>query len=299
MARPAKQGLDYFPMDVDMPEDDKMMALEVEHGPAACWYIIKLWCSLFRVGYCYRWSEKDEKIFAHKCRIPVEELREYLRTAFEFEVFDHDVWTRTGFLTSKGIQRRYLEVVKKRKNVKIDSANWLLSEFPASFCGINSAEGGFPENKPPDSGVNAELSTQIERETERETERERERETETNSSETKTSTLLENYTHGSDRICLTENQYTNLLVNWYHGDEDALKTDILAITSWAKRNGKTFHGERAEGAVEGWLQKKPQFEKSRGAPTSTKASRTVGVVEKFAREEGIILPSEVEEAVQS
>ena len=32
MARPQKAGIDYFPMDVDMDQDDKILLIEAEHG---------------------------------------------------------------------------------------------------------------------------------------------------------------------------------------------------------------------------------------------------------------------------
>jgi len=32
MARPQKNGLDYFPLDVDMDQDDKIALIEAQHG---------------------------------------------------------------------------------------------------------------------------------------------------------------------------------------------------------------------------------------------------------------------------
>ena len=42
MARPQKKGLDYFPLDVDIDQDDKIALIEAKHGAIGFAVIIKL-----------------------------------------------------------------------------------------------------------------------------------------------------------------------------------------------------------------------------------------------------------------
>ena len=42
MARPIKSGLDYFPLDVDIDQDDKVAIIEAEHGMLGFGIVIKL-----------------------------------------------------------------------------------------------------------------------------------------------------------------------------------------------------------------------------------------------------------------
>ena len=42
MARPQKEGLDYFPFDVDMDQDDKVALIEAKHGITGFGVVVKL-----------------------------------------------------------------------------------------------------------------------------------------------------------------------------------------------------------------------------------------------------------------
>ena len=56
MSRPIKQGLDYFPMDVDL--DEKFELLEAKHGLLGFAVIIKLFQRIYREGYFLKWNEE-------------------------------------------------------------------------------------------------------------------------------------------------------------------------------------------------------------------------------------------------
>ena len=49
--RPIKQGLDYFPLDVDMDTDDKIVLIESRYGSDGFTVIIKLLMKIYRNGY--------------------------------------------------------------------------------------------------------------------------------------------------------------------------------------------------------------------------------------------------------
>ncbi len=51
MARPTKDGLDYFPLDVDIFEDEKIEAIAGEFGIKGELAVIKLLCAVYKKGY--------------------------------------------------------------------------------------------------------------------------------------------------------------------------------------------------------------------------------------------------------
>ena len=51
MARPTKEGLDYFPLDVDVFEDEKIEAIAGEFGLKGEIAVIKLLCAIYKKGY--------------------------------------------------------------------------------------------------------------------------------------------------------------------------------------------------------------------------------------------------------
>ena len=51
MARPYKQGLDYFPLDVNIFRDEKISILLEESGPLAVYVYIRILALVFENGY--------------------------------------------------------------------------------------------------------------------------------------------------------------------------------------------------------------------------------------------------------
>ncbi|MCY9140555.1 DUF4373 domain-containing protein [Peribacillus frigoritolerans] len=70
MARPKKEGLDYFPLDVDMDQDDKIALIEAKHGVIGFGVTLKLLMKIYKEGYFYRWTEREQLLFsrANKCK---------------------------------------------------------------------------------------------------------------------------------------------------------------------------------------------------------------------------------------
>lgn len=51
MARPIKEGLDYFPLYVDIFEDEKIEAISGEFGIKGEIIVVKLLCAIYKKGY--------------------------------------------------------------------------------------------------------------------------------------------------------------------------------------------------------------------------------------------------------
>lgn len=116
MARPNKQGLDYFPFDVDFFNDEKIEAISGEFGLKGEITAIKLLCTIYRNGYFIEWSDLYKmKLLKSLQGISVQLLDEILSRLVKWGFFDKELFDRSGILTSAGIQKRYFEITRRRK----------------------------------------------------------------------------------------------------------------------------------------------------------------------------------------
>lgn len=132
MARPNDPGCEYFPLDVDHASDDKFTAIEVEHGLLGYAVVMRLYAGIYRVGYCYRWSLAEQKLFSHRIRADLDLVQRVVETALNAGIFDRKMLEREGVLTSSGIQRRYV-AIKKRKASQLIKAKYDLISEPAEI----------------------------------------------------------------------------------------------------------------------------------------------------------------------
>lgn len=142
MARPIKDGLDYFPLNTK--NDDKFDLIEARHGIIGYAIIIKLYQKIYdEFGYFYPWGERQKLLFSRAILTPIEEINPVIESAVEFGFFDQGQYD-SGILTSKGIQRRYFEASKRRKIVKLYSDILLiipeLTDSQTPFYGVFSGK---------------------------------------------------------------------------------------------------------------------------------------------------------------
>lgn len=131
MARPQKSGLDYFPLDVNIDQDDKIMLIESEFGVVGFGIVVKMLCKIYANGYFYEWGEKEQLLFSKRINVDINEVIACINSAIKWELFDKDVFNKYKVLTSRGIQKRYLEAIGRRKTLDIIQNYWLI-EIPES-----------------------------------------------------------------------------------------------------------------------------------------------------------------------
>jgi hypothetical protein len=117
MARPQKDGLDYFPLDVDIDQDDKVQLIEAEYGIIGFAIVIKLLMKIYKEGYYYEWTEKEQLLFSKKVNVDINQVNGIINACLKWGLFDKTLYDKYKILTSKGIQRRYLEAVSRRKQI--------------------------------------------------------------------------------------------------------------------------------------------------------------------------------------
>ena len=128
MARPQKVGLDYFPLDVDIDQDDKVAIIEAQHGILGFTIVIKLLMKVYSEGYYYDWTEKEQILFSKKVNVDINEVNAVINDCIKWGLFDEGLFSEYKILTSKGIQYRYFEAVKRRQRVEIAREFLLLDE---------------------------------------------------------------------------------------------------------------------------------------------------------------------------
>jgi len=130
MARPQKEGLDYFPLDVDMfsDNDDKTSFLEAKYGLEGIGIIIKL---LQRVyggkGYYKQWGEREVLLFSKQISVDMRKINELISDCINENFFSQEMFEKYGILTSSGIQKRYFKACTRRNKIKYES-KYLLVE---------------------------------------------------------------------------------------------------------------------------------------------------------------------------
>ena len=107
MARPIKQGLDYFPFDVDFFNDEKIFAIAGEFGIKGEITTVKLLCAVYRNGYYIEWTEMLKyKLLKELPGVSADLLDQIIKRLVKWDFFDKGLFDSDSILTSIGIQRR-------------------------------------------------------------------------------------------------------------------------------------------------------------------------------------------------
>ena len=121
MARPNKEGLDYFPFDVDFFSDEKIGSISGEFGIKGEITAIKLLCAIYRNGYFILWNDALKmSLLRGLPGISLELLQQIVTRLVRWGFFEQTLFSTVSVLTSKGIQERYFKAIKRRK----DSSNY-------------------------------------------------------------------------------------------------------------------------------------------------------------------------------
>lgn len=160
MARPVKEGLDYFPLYVDIFEDEKIEAISGEFGIKGEIIVVKLLCAIYKKGYFILWS--DLIIAQMLKRLPgisKDLLNNVVERLVLWEFFDKDLFHSAGILTSEKIQEKFFEATKRRKSPK--PTLYVLDKFLENENSIESDVNGVNVDiNTQANGVNVDINTQ-------------------------------------------------------------------------------------------------------------------------------------------
>lgn len=169
MARPKKQGLDYFTCDVNMYQDIKIRKLIRYKGVQAVSVYQILLCQIYAVGYYLKWDDDLPFIISEVSDLQEDYINDVISYALSIGLFDQTVYDENKVLTSHGIQERFFDFcsVAKRK-VSSDTPYLLVdlkgkSVFSSKKDVISEQTIVFPEEtivNPEETQINSEISTQ-------------------------------------------------------------------------------------------------------------------------------------------
>lgn len=119
MGQPIKDGIDYFPLDVDMDEtEEKIFVIEAEcENERGFGMLIKLLMRIYRGGYFLKWNDRVAKIFAKRKNLDIDKLNSLVEVCVREDFFDKGLFDKYSILTSHGIQKRYFKVASRRSSV--------------------------------------------------------------------------------------------------------------------------------------------------------------------------------------
>jgi len=138
LARPLKDGIDYWPLDVGLFRDKKFKLIKAEFGIKGVYIALELINAVYETnGYYKAWDNDDCFLMSEGvgdgCSPKL--VSEVLNGCLRRSIFDMGVFEMFGVITSAGIQRRYLRIVStNRLDIPIFKEYWLLekNEIPAS-----------------------------------------------------------------------------------------------------------------------------------------------------------------------
>lgn len=131
MSRPTKAGLDYFPLDVDM--DDQVELLEAKHGISGFGVLIKLFQVIYKTGYYARMDEDRLLLLSKRIDVDINSINAVINDCLRWKLFAKTLFDQFQILTSRGIQKRYIEASKRRKDVDFIKEYLLLHDIEERY----------------------------------------------------------------------------------------------------------------------------------------------------------------------
>ena len=112
-------GIPYFPLDCQL--DEKFQLIEAEFGLKGFAVVVKLLQRIYGInGYYCEWTKDIELLFSMQIGEGRNFVSDIVERSLERGIFSGEKFEKYHILTSKGIQKRYLEAVSRRKKVELN-----------------------------------------------------------------------------------------------------------------------------------------------------------------------------------
>lgn len=135
MAAPNKEGLDYFPFDVDLMCDRKLRRAKLKYGYLATVVYIAILSIIYRdKGYYIKYddSRKEDvlwdiiELLQGKYQPTAKLIEDVIETLVECELFSKEKF-QSKIITSKRAQKTYYRCTTERKSAVAEFSIWILS----------------------------------------------------------------------------------------------------------------------------------------------------------------------------
>lgn len=162
MGRNKKEGLDYFPFEVDFFTDIKVRKLIKYQGGKAITVYTLLLCFIYKSGYYLRWDKELPFIISEQTGFEEAYILEVIKNCLTLGLLSQELYKEYEILTSKGIQDRYIYICTTLKRKVVIDSIYDISSFKKSISSeemrISSEEINFSSEEMP---INSVESTQI------------------------------------------------------------------------------------------------------------------------------------------
>ena len=120
MARPVKEGLDYYPLNADFMSDIKVRRLIRSFGSKSIGVVVALLGMIYGDKGYYILLNDDVAFIISEQTLEDEDLvNQIINKLIEIEFFDKNLYEKHRVLTSKGIQKRFISATERRKDVNL------------------------------------------------------------------------------------------------------------------------------------------------------------------------------------
>lgn len=161
MARPSKTGLEYFSMDVDIFEDEKVIPTSSEFGAEGECVFVRVLCAIYRNGYFVECTDGFMFKIAKQSNVSYSTVSSVIEGLVKWGFFDASLYANSNILTSNGIQLRWKEATRKRvlqKNLEFwlnpQKAGFLPPETTQKETETTVIQAETPQSKVKESKVN-------------------------------------------------------------------------------------------------------------------------------------------------
>ena len=118
MGRLTKQGIDYFPLDVQF--DDKSELYLIEKEAVGLAVMITLWQIIYQnEGYFINNSGDLHLLIKRRINVNINDINDCINAMLKRGILDACLYEKYGILTSKAIQKRYFDAAKRKKEVQV------------------------------------------------------------------------------------------------------------------------------------------------------------------------------------
>lgn len=125
------KGIPYFPTPANFFDEEVMELLEAKYGMLASYIVLRLLCKIYKEGYYISWGKEQSLIFIRKIGGGIKEdtMEKIVELLLEKGFFHKKTYDRYGVLTSKQIQKVWLEATVRRK-IDFSQLPYLLDSKP-------------------------------------------------------------------------------------------------------------------------------------------------------------------------
>ena len=210
MARPIKTGIDYYPLNVDFLQDIKVRKIMRACGSQSITILISLLSSIYRdEGYYVVWDNDMSFLVADEVGASEGAVLEVVNKAVQIDFFNSKLFEEHNILTSKGIQKRFLEAVSRRKKVKLFE-EYLLVDLVNDYKNIDNVNI---------NSINVNRSTQ---------------------SKVKESKEKKSKVKYAEYVSMDKDEYAKLITD--HGEENTKKM-ITVLDNYKGASGKSYKSD--------------------------------------------------------